>query len=255
MNNRLTGKTAIITGASMGIGAAIAELFSQEGASVVLTARREQPLKETVNKINAAGGKALGIPIDVKSGEDCKGVFAKAIKFFGPLDIMVNNAGIAELHSIESTNDELWNNIMMVNLNNVFYYCREAIQHFIPRNQGVIINVSSANGLRPVAGFAYSATKAAVNSITKSIALRFTKTNIRCNAICPGPTETPMMQANYTSKTDCDDILLDNMVRHIDMTIPYAEAIDQAYAALFLASDEAKAITGVTLAVDKGSYI
>jgi NAD(P)-dependent dehydrogenase (short-subunit alcohol dehydrogenase family) len=168
---------------------------------------------------------------------------------------MVNNAGIAELHSIENISDEEWSSVLAVNLTGVFYYCRTAIQHFIPREQGVIVNVSSSNGLRPVAGCVYSTTKAAVNALTQSIALRFTKTKIRCNAICPGPTETPMMQTNLTQGTDFDPALIEKMSHHVDMTIPYSDPIDQAYAALFLASDEAKAITGVTLLVDKGSYI
>lgn len=255
MARRLEGKTAIITGGSVGIGAAIGELFAQEGASVVLTARREGPLQETVSRIQAAGGKALGIVADAASGEDCKRVFKEAIAFFGPVDIMVNNAGMAELHSIENTSDEEWEKVVATNLTSVFYYCREAVQHFIPRNKGVIVNVSSTNGLRPVSGCAYSTTKAAVNSLTKSIALRFTKTPIRCNAVCPGGTDTPMMRENVTDGVGFDPIIAENMGHHIDLTVPLSEAMDQAYAALFLASDEACAITGITLSVDKGSFI
>jgi NAD(P)-dependent dehydrogenase (short-subunit alcohol dehydrogenase family) len=253
MTDRLKGKNAIITGGSTGIGAAVAELFAKEGASVVLTARREGPLMETVNRINAAGGKALGIPSDVSSEADCKMVFRRAIDFFGDVDIMVNNAGIGDLHLIEETTDEVWENVMGINLNGVFYYCREAAKHFIPRGKGVIVNVSSMNGIRPVAGLAYCASKAAVNSLTQSIALRFTNTNIRCNAVCPGITDTPIIRVNpIDGLNPISEKILKN---HVDMTLPFAEPIEQANAVLFLASDESSAITGLILPVDHGSFI
>jgi NAD(P)-dependent dehydrogenase (short-subunit alcohol dehydrogenase family) len=254
MQKLLEGKTAIITGGSMGIGGETAELFAREGASVVITARGEKALNDMVDKIRQNGGNALGIVSDVGSAMDCKKVFAAAIKEFGQVDILVNNAGIVDLYSIETTTDDGWEIVVAINQNGVFYYCREAIQHMLPRMQGAIVNVTSMNGIRPLCGFSYSVSKTAANAITRFIALRFAGTGIRCNAVAPGPTITPMNN-KYTPGVNTDEHVLEFMKKRCDYSIPYSDAIDQANAILFLASDLAKSINGTIIEVDKGSYI
>src|SRR4051812_3344086 len=188
----LEGKTAIITGASKGIGLAIAQLYAEEGANVVLTARGKEALDKAVAEIRNAGGKAVGVVADAASTKDCKEVFTTAITEFGQVDILVNNAGKGDLTTIESVTDDFLNEVIDINLKGPLIYCREAIQHMLPRNRGIIVNVSSVNGVRPMCGAAYTSTKGALNILTKNIAIRLVGTGIRCNALCPGFTVTPM---------------------------------------------------------------
>lgn len=254
----LENKTAIITGAAKGIGKAIAELFATEGAAVVLTDIDKEELEKTTAGIKAAGGKAIAITADATSLTSCQEVFAKAIAEFGQVDIVINNAGIGDTSTVEYTTDEKWDEIMDINAKATFYYCREAAKHMLPRNSGVIINVSSVNGLRPVSGFAYGASKGAVVNMTRNLAMRFAGTGIRCNCLCPGLTTTPMTDAFLAgSLSGSDPVSMKDFGRkhYVNTDIPALEAIDQAYAALFLASDFARYITGVLLPVERGAYI
>ncbi len=136
MKQLLAGKTAIITGASKGIGLATARLFSAEGANVVLTARGQADLDTAVAEILDAGGKAVGVAADSADPEAPKRVFARAIDTFGQVDILVNNAGYGDMVSIEECSDEHFDEVVQVNLTGIFRFCREAVQHFIPRNEG-----------------------------------------------------------------------------------------------------------------------
>jgi NAD(P)-dependent dehydrogenase (short-subunit alcohol dehydrogenase family) len=252
----LAGKTAMITGGSMGIGGATAELFAEEGAAVVVIARRKEPLDKIVETITKKGGKVLGIQADVTSPVDCKKAFAQAIKTFGSVNILVNNAGMSDLHAIDTTTDEQWNTVIATNQSSVFYYCREAIQHFKTRMEGCIINVSSTNGLRPLTGFAYPVSKSAVNAITRSVALRFAGTKIRCNALCPGGTNTPMLENSVNNPgAEKDEIAMKILQQRNDFSVPLSEPMEQARVILFLASDAASAITGAIIEADKGSFI
>lgn len=251
----LSGKTAIVTGASYGIGKAIAELFAEEGASVVLTARGKEKLDTTVDGIKKSGHNAVGVVADAASTEDCKKVFATAIKEFGKVDILVNNAGLGEMFSIEETTDEHFTAIVNVNLFGVVRYCREAAKHFMERMEGVIINVSSVNGVRPICGATYTATKGAVNTLTKNIAIRFSGTKIRCNAICPGVTETPAAEAWAAGTQPGGDLMLEFSDKYTNQTCPPTKPIDQANAALFLASDMGRCITGQTLQICNGAFL
>ncbi len=192
----LKDKVAIITGASYGMGQTMAELFAEEGASVVLTARGQDKLDAVVDGIRAKGGKAIGIVADVCSSEDTQRVFAETIKAFGDLDILINNAGIGEQKMIDETDDDWMLYIMNTNLGGPMRYIREALKIFMPKNDGVIINISSVNGTRPFCGATYTSTKGALNTLTKNVAMRLVDTNIRCNAVAPGATITPAHLAN-----------------------------------------------------------
>ena len=182
----LDGKVAIITGASYGMGQTMAELFAEEGASVVLTARGNDKLDAVVEGIRAKGGKAIGVVADVCSLEDTQKVFAETIKEFGDLDILINNAGIGEQKMIDETDDDWMMHVMNTNLGGPMRYIREALKIFMPKNEGVIINISSVNGTRPFCGATYTSTKGALNTLTKNVAMRLVDTNIRCNAVAPG---------------------------------------------------------------------
>lgn len=255
MQQMLEGKTPIVTGASKGIGKAIAQLFAQEGASIVLTARGTQALDETVNGITASGRKAIGIVADSSDPAAPEQVFAAAIEHFGQVDILVNNAGFGDVVSIGEASDEHFENVMGINLFGVFRYCREAVRHFMPQDSGVIVNVSSVNGDKPVLGVAYTTSKAAVNALTKNIAIRFSGTGIRCNAVAPGQTETEMDAARQRGDLPGGTQMMEFLDKYVNMTVPSTEPLDQAYAALYLASDMGKAVTGQVLQVDNGGWL
>jgi NAD(P)-dependent dehydrogenase (short-subunit alcohol dehydrogenase family) len=248
---RLDGKVAVVTGASAGIGECTAELFAREGAAVVLTARRLERIETLAAKIAQAGGQALAVPGDVRSSTDVKHVVDQGLATFGHIDILVGNAGIVDRHmaTIRVT-DELWNDVISTNLTGVFYYCREVLPHMVEAGSGSIVNVSSIGGRYANGGAAYSAAKAGVEALTRNIALQYAGTNIRCNAVCPGPTPTELNTPEKLATFDQEFMRI--CARHTDLTVGESEVIDQANAILFLASDESRYITGQMLVVDRG---
>ena len=255
MKQLLSGKTAVITGASKGIGFAIAELFSEEGANVVLTARGKDGLDKAVDAIEAKGGKAIGVVADSADRDAPAKVFKQAIDAFGQVDIMVNNAGVGEMYAVEKTTDDHFDDIMQINLAGPFRYCREAINHMMPRNEGRIINVSSVNGPKPICGVAYTTTKGGINTMTLNIAIRLSGTNIRCNAIAPGVTDTDAARAWAPGEQEGGGEMLEFSDKYTNTTVPSTEPIDQAYAALYLASDMGRAVTGQVIQVDNGQFL
>lgn len=251
----LEGKSAVVTGASKGIGKAIADLFAQEGAQVVLTARGKELLDEAVEAITEKGGKAIGIAADSTGPQAPSQVFDAAIDTFGQVDILINNAGSGDMVSIEEASDEHFAQIVELNLVGVFRYCREAVRHFMPRNSGVIVNVSSVNGTLPICGVAYTSTKGAVNIMTKNIAIRFSGTGIRCNAIAPGVTDTDAAAAWAAGEQEGGSTMLEFSDKYANLSVPVTRPLDQANAALYLASDMSAAVTGQILQVDNGAFL
>ncbi|WP_316859279.1 SDR family NAD(P)-dependent oxidoreductase [uncultured Cohaesibacter sp.] len=248
---RLEGKVAIITGASAGIGESTALLFAREGATVVLAARREEKMKEMAAKIVAEGGKALAVKTDVGKLEDCKNLVAKTIEAFGKIDILVNNAGIADMHkSCVATDDDFWNHVVLMNQTSLFWMCREVLPHMVDAKYGSIVNVSSIGGVYGSAGIAYSATKSAVLGMTKNIAIQYAGTGIRCNATAPGPTPTELNTPEKLATFDQE--MREITGRHMDTSLPESDVIDQAYAILYYACDESRAVTGRCTVVDHG---
>lgn len=250
----LDGKVAIITGASYGMGQTMAELFAEEGASVVLTARHNDGLDAVVEGIRAKGGKAIGVVADVTSIEDTERVFNAAINEFGDLDILINNAGIGEQKLIDDTDDEWFQQVAAVNLEGPARYIRHALKIFLPKNEGVIINITSVNGTRPFCGAAYTATKGALNTLTKNVAMRLVNTNIRCNAVAPGSTVTPMHLANKNCEHPGGKGMLEYSHHYVYFP-DECDPIDQAYACLYLASKMGKAVKGQVLQVCNGAFL
>ena len=251
----LENKTAIVTGASKGIGFATAKLFAEEGANVVLTARKKIELDKAVKVITDTGAKAIGIIADSGDPKAPREVFSKTIETFGQVDVLVNNAGFGDMVSIEECSDEHFEMVSQINYFGVFRFCREAIQHFIPRNKGVIVNVTSINGSLPVGGVAYTSTKGAVNTMTTNIAVRFSETGIRCNAVAPGNTDTPMAKSWAAGELTGGTKMVAFAAKYANQELPFTQPIDQANAILYLASDMSKAVTGRVLVVDNGTYI
>lgn len=252
--NRLAGKVAVITGANSGIGAATAELFAKEGASVVIVDLLKDNFHEVADRIRANGGQAMAIPGDVTSLEDCKHVFRQTIEKFGKVDILVNNAGIGDytIPAVRLT-DEAWEKSIAVNQTGPFYFSREALQYMTRANYGVIVNVASVAGVYGNAGLAYSATKHAVVGMTKNIAIQYAGRGIRCNAVCPGATLTAMLNPENEKKFDQE--MWATVQKHQCADIPLIDPMDQAYAILFFASDESRSVTGQILVVDNGRFL
>lgn len=249
---QLTGKVAIITGSTAGIGRATAELFSRQGASVVLIGRREKILTEFADELREKGGSVLALAGDVTDADFPDEVCKKTVEAFGRLDILVNNAGISDMAmSTVHTNDALWNAIVAVDQTAVFRFCRAALRIMTKQNSGTIVNISSIGGVYSIAGAAYSSAKAAILGLTKNIAIQYVGTGIRCNAVCPGPTETGMIGAD----TSADPDIIDKASKHVDTGAGTSKPEDLANAILFFASDESSSINGQYLVVDKGSCI
>ncbi len=251
----LKEKVAIITGASYGMGRTMAEVFAQEGAAVVLTARGEGQLQEAVEEIRAKGGKAIGVVADVCSTEDTKRVFQTALDTFGDVDILINNAGIGEQKLIDETDDDWMMMVMNTNLGGPMRYIREALKIFLPKNDGVMINISSVNGTRPFCGATYTSTKGALNTLTKNVAMRLVDTNIRCNAVAPGATVTPAHLANKAGQQPGGAKMLAYSGHYVYFPGPECDPMDQAYACLYLASKMGRAVRGQVLQVCNGAFL
>jgi len=250
---RLDNKVAIITGGNSGIGLATAILFCREGARVVISARREADNKRVVDEITAWGGEIIAVQGDVSKKEDCKMIIDETIKKYGRIDILVNNAGIVDKHMpIHLCTEEWYDQICKIDQYSVYYMCKYALPHMEKAGKGSIVNISSI-GSRGVGGISYSAAKAAVNSMTRNIALQYSPTEIRCNAVAPGPTPTPLNSPEALKYFNLEFAAA--CARHIDLSVPETQPEDQAEAILFFASDASKAITGQILYVDHGTTL
>ncbi len=251
----LKGKIAIITGASYGMGRTMAELFAEEGAALTLVARGQEKLDAVVEDIRAKGGRAIGVAADVRSPEDTQRVFEATLKEYGTLDILINNAGIGEQKLIDETDDDWAHYVTDINFIGPMRYIREALKIFLPKNDGCIINISSVNGTRPFCGATYTATKGALNTLTKNVAMRLIDTNIRCNAVAPGATVTPAHLANRAGEQPGGAEMLKYSGHFVYFPGPECDPIDQAYACLYLASKMGRHVKGQVLQVCNGAFL
>ncbi len=247
---RLADKVALITGSGGGMGKLAAEIFAREGASIVVTDVLEQEGQETARSIRDAGGKAIFVRADVSQDEDVKHVVDAAVAEFGRVDVLYNNAGImpAADTSVIETSEATWDKVLDVNLKSVFLCCKHTIPQMVKQGKGSIINVASFVAFMgcTVPQDAYTASKGGMLSLTKSLAVQYGRDGIRCNAICPGPIETPLLRRLWTSE-EARNLRLNR--------IPlgrFGEPPDIVYMALYLASDELSWTTGAWLMVDGG---
>ncbi len=243
----LSGKTALVTGAGSGIGAAIAETFARAGALVFATDRDENTAAATAARIAAAGGRADALRLDVTREEDC----AAAARRVGRLDILVNNAGIGHVGTALTTTGEDMDRLYAVNVRGVFNVTRAFLPDMAARKAGVIINMASIGGVVGVRDrFAYCMSKFAVVGITKSMALDHAADGIRVNCICPGRVQTPFVEARLKEYPDPAAAYREMCATQALGRMGKPEEI--AAAALYLASDEAAFITGVAFLIDGG---
>ncbi len=259
MGERLKGKVAIVTGAGsigsgMGNGKATAVLFAREGARVMLVDLNPEAAEETRHIIDGEGGSSVVFKADVSESGDCKRMVEECIRAFGRIDILHNNVALGGHGGPVETSEEDWDRVMKVNLKSMFLTCKYALPCMENQGSGSIINISSINAVRssPYPTLAYSVSKAGVIAFTREVALQYAAKGIRVNTILPGLMKTPRIAYYYKSTSGGD---VEELYRRRDAMSPtgkQGDAWDIAYAALFLASDEAQYITGTSLIVDGG---
>jgi NAD(P)-dependent dehydrogenase (short-subunit alcohol dehydrogenase family) len=260
---RLKDKTAIVVGAgqtpgdTIGNGRATAILFAREGAQVLLVDRRAESAHETGEMISADGGTATVFEADVTREEDCRAMARACVEEFGRIDVLHNNVGIGRGDAgVIRLDLEAWREIMDVNLTSMFLTCKHVLPHMREQHAGSIVNVSSLASIAATGMLAYKVSKAGVNALTQQIAMGNARHGIRCNAILPGLMNTPMAVEGFSEALG---IPKDEVVQARDAMVPLGQkqgtAWDVAYAALFLASDEARFITGALLPVDGGQSV
>jgi 3-oxoacyl-[acyl-carrier protein] reductase len=248
MSSRLTGKVAVVTGASKGIGASIAKSLAAAGANVVVNyASSREGADQVVAEIAASGGKAIAVQGDVSKSDDVRRVFAAAKESFGALDVLVNNAGVFRFDALEAVTEDEFHREFNINVLGTLLATQEALKHFSPAG-GSVINISSVVSTNPVAGsVVYSATKGAVDTITRALAKELGGRNIRVNAIAPGGVET---EGVHTLGIIGSDFQKDMIAR--TPLGRFGQPDDIARVAVFLASDDAAWLTGERLTASGG---
>jgi 3-oxoacyl-[acyl-carrier protein] reductase len=244
----LNGQVAVVTGASRGIGRAVAMKLAEAGAAVVVTATTEAGAQRTADEIIAAGGKALGLKVDVSVSAEVEGLFKEAVAAFGRLDILVNNAGITKDGLLLRMKESDWDAVIDVNLKGAFTCTREAAKVMSKARYGRIVNVSSVVGEMGNPGQAnYCASKAGMIGLTKSVAKELARRNVTVNAVTPGFIETDMTH-------ELSDKAKESLQEQIPMG-RLGSSDDIASAVLFLVSEGAAYITGHVLSVNGGMYM
>jgi len=257
MAGRVAGKVAIVTGAGsvgqgIGNGKAAAILYAREGARSLLVDLKLSAAEETRAIIEREGGESFAFSADVSRSDDCRKIVEACIAHYGKIDILHNNVGIELAGGLEETTEEAWDRTIAVNLKSMFLMCKFVIPHMEKQGGGAIVNISSINAVRtlPALSLAYAASKAGAIALTREIAVEYAAKGIRVNAILPGMMKTPFVIAALTEAWGGD---IDEMMRKRDAMCPtgkQGESWDVASLALFLASDEARYITGAAVIVD-----
>ncbi|OAI44650.1 hypothetical protein AYO43_02180 [Nitrospira sp. SCGC AG-212-E16] len=249
--NRLRGKVAVVTGGNAGIGEAIAIAFAREGASVVITGRRQGELDRVVNDIVREEGKAFAVVGSVTDESHVRETVRRTVQQFGRLDILVNNAGVGNfgkrLHEIE---DVTWAEVLDVNLTGVFRMTRAVLPQMLTQGMGAIVNISSVASLVGLPTLpAYAASKGAIDALTRALAVDYAKEGIRCNVVNPGLIDTPMAAPLMSNPAQLTPILSHYPIRRAGKPEEVANMV------LYLASDEASWVTGGTFLIDGGMTV
>jgi NAD(P)-dependent dehydrogenase (short-subunit alcohol dehydrogenase family) len=249
--NRLAGKVAWISGATSGIGAATARLFASEGAQVAVVGRRLNLARQVSKQIESSGADALAIGCDVASEAAVRDSVKKTVNRFGRLDILINNAGMVHIKQLHLHTEAEWDRVMNVNVKSMFFAVKHAVAHLRRAGSACIVNVGSISSfvgqaLTPV----YTTSKHAVVGLTRSIALDYAADGIRCNCVCPGITDTPMLRKHLNAQPNPEAALAARLKR-VPLGIPLSPE-DVARTILFLSCNDSSGITGTTLTIDAG---
>jgi NAD(P)-dependent dehydrogenase (short-subunit alcohol dehydrogenase family) len=260
MGARLAGKAAIVTGAASigpgwGNGKAAAVLFAREGARVFAIDRNEKAAEETRDIIRSEGGVCEVFAADVTRSPEVEAATRRCLEAFGAIDILHNNVGVLATGGPVELDEREWDRLATVNLKSMFLTCKHALPVMVRQGRGAIVNIGSIAGIRDlgVPYVAYSTTKGAVLAFTRSVALQYASKGIRANTILPGLMDTPMVDATLAGAYAQGDLEKMKAIRHAQCPMGrMGDAWDVARAALFLASDDARYITGAELVVDGG---
>jgi NAD(P)-dependent dehydrogenase (short-subunit alcohol dehydrogenase family) len=247
----LSGKVALITGAASGIGRATALLFAREGAAIALADLKIDAGQRVADEIAQAGGRPFFEPMDVTRAADCQRLVERAIREFGRIDILFNNAGIIRRATVLELSEDDWDRVMAVNVKSIYLLSREVIPHMQKAGGGTIINTASGWGLTGgVRAAVYCASKGAVVLLTKAMAIDHGPQKIRVNCICPGDTDTGMLREEAQQLGEENSRFLAESAKRPLGRVGTPEEIAQA--ALYLASDASSFVTGTALIVDGG---
>jgi NAD(P)-dependent dehydrogenase (short-subunit alcohol dehydrogenase family) len=245
---QLDGKVALITGGGVGIGEATARLFAREGAAVVITGRRKEIIERVARQIEEAKGRALAVAGNVADEAHVRDAVGQTVRTFGKLNILVNNAGIGAFgKTLHETDDATWEEVLATNLTGVFRITKAAIPEMLKAGGGSIVNVSSIASLVGIPlSAAYSATKGALDALTRCLAVEYAKQGIRCNGVNPGLVDTPMAAG-----------LLNDPARRAEVLATYplgrpGTSQEVAKLILYLASDDSAWVTGSLFTIDGG---
>ena len=244
---RLENKVALISGGARGMGAVEAKMFAAEGAKVVIGDMLGDEGRQVEAEINELGGECVFVQLDVTDENAWQDAVATTVARFGKLDILINNAGIARINSVEDTTSEEWDLVMDINAKGVFLGTKAAIPEIRKAGGGSIVNISSIAGLTGGRTSSYAASKGAVRLLTKSTAIQYAADGIRCNSVHPGVIETPMTTPIMLNTPEGREL---NASRH--PLGRFGQPEDIAYGVLFLASDESSFMTGSELVIDGG---
>ncbi len=263
MTRRLEGKVAIITGAGSvgpgwGNGRATAVRFAEEGAKIFAVDREAERLRETVERVTKAGGAIATHLCDVTRAEDVARMVEACLKTYGRIDVLINNVGGSAAGGPVEMSEEVWDAQVDFNLTSVFLACKHVIPVMEKQGGGAIVNIASTSGLRFTgnAQVGYAATKAGVIQLSRVVAVQYASKGIRVNTVVPGQLHTPMVEARLARQRAGGDVteLLKQRRKRIPLAIE-GDGRDTANAALFLASDEARFVTGTEIVVDGGMTV
>ncbi len=250
IEKEFAGKVALVTGAAMGIGAAVATLLAERGAKVVLVDRAEKELTKMAKGLERKKLKAHAITADVSKAEEVEHAIKEVVKVFGRLDVVSNNAGIQRYGTVETTPEAEWDEVMNVNLKSVYLVCHYAIPH-LRKRKGAVVNMASVQSFATQQNVAaYTTSKHALIGLTRSMALDFAKDGVRVNAVAPGTVDTPML--HWAVSLDPNPTALMKVVNNMHPLRRIAKPKEIAEVGAFLASDRASFITGATVVADGG---
>jgi 3-hydroxybutyrate dehydrogenase len=255
----LKGRHALVTGGGRGIGRAVALALARAGAAVTLSARTEKEIEAVAGEARALGVGARAVPADVGKAEDVKALFAAAREGLGPVDILVNGAGIAPSAPLARTSDDMWSQVLAINLSGVFYGLREALPEMTGRGWGRVVNIASIAGKSAMPYIAaYAASKHGVLGLTKVAALEVALKGVTVNAICPGYVDTPMTDGGIARISEKTGQAPAEIRKHFESLSPQKRMVtseEVAALTLYLCGEAARGITGQGLNVDGGSQM